>query len=129
VKKYKEVVSIEEFKLFIPNRYDANAEKEAKEKSIKNKTSFKTELVKYYEDAGNEALDIATSFGLIHNHRNTIKNEALKTKKSFEFVKAKNMKAHNSNTIEETINMTQYNAKYCEANCVVLFKGLKAFKF
>jgi hypothetical protein len=32
VKKYKEVVSIEEFKQAIRNRYDAKAEKEAKEK-------------------------------------------------------------------------------------------------
>jgi hypothetical protein len=37
------------------------------------------------------------------------------------------MKKHNLNTMEETINMMRYNAKYCEADCVVLFEGLKAF--
>jgi hypothetical protein len=78
-------------------------------------------------DIENEALDKATSFGLIQNHNNNIRHEALKTKRSVEFVKAKYMKKHNLNTMEETINMTQYNAKYCEADCVVLFEGLKAF--
>ena len=127
VKNYKEVVTIEEFKQAIRNRYDTKAEKEAKKKSIQNKTSFKTELEKYFVDIENEALDIATSFGLIHNHTNNIRLEALKTKRSVEFVKANYMKKHNLNTTEETVHMTQYNAKYCEADCVVLFEGLKAF--
>jgi hypothetical protein len=43
VKNYKEVVSIEEFKQSIRNRYDANVEKKNEEKSIKNKTIFEKE--------------------------------------------------------------------------------------
>ena len=78
-------------------------------------------------DIENEVLDIATSFGLIQNHMNTIKNEAFKTKRSFEYVKVKYMKAQNLNTIEETIHITQYNVKYCQADCVVSFKRLTAF--
>jgi hypothetical protein len=69
-------------------------------------------------DIENEVLDIATSFGLIQNHINNIRQEALKTKRSVEFVKAKYMKNHNLNTTEETIHMTQYNVRRIVLYCL-----------
>ena len=94
VEGYNEIISVEEFKNVIKNRYDSEAVKIAKQKASQTHKSISFELEKYKNEVSLEALNIANDWGLCKDNY---------------------------------INMTEYNMKYCEMDCEVLYQGLMKF--
>ena len=126
VKGFKEVVSVNEFMEIIKNRYDADLHEIVLRNSRLNKTTFEHEKTKYLNTVIHDALDVAERFGLFKNHK----------KHAEEFVKLHHykhtvkdyMELFELTTLDETINMMEYNAHYCRADCLLLQKGMEKFQ-